>query len=69
MAEFERTTQHSSRCREQLDYAKKRMDEQTQKCTDAMKKVYGLCGTGRDANEACYKKHRTTLEAACGEHA
>jgi hypothetical protein len=31
MAEFERTTQHSARCREQLDYARKCMDEETKK--------------------------------------
>jgi hypothetical protein len=68
MQEFERTTEHSARCQKQLDYAKKRMDEQNKKCTDAMKKVYGLCGIGPDANEACYKKHRTDLEAGCGEH-
>jgi hypothetical protein len=70
MAEFERTTEHSARCRKQLDYARKRMDEQTQKCSDAMKKISELCGAiGRDGNDACYKKHRTSLEAACGEHA
>jgi hypothetical protein len=68
MAEFERTTEHSARCREQLELARKRMDEQTNKCSEAMKKVVGLCGGVRDANEACYKKHRKTLEAACGEH-
>jgi hypothetical protein len=68
MKEFERTTKHSARCQEQLDYAKKRMDEETKKCTDAMKKIYELCGIGPDANEACYKKQRPNLEAACGEH-
>jgi hypothetical protein len=64
MEEFERTTEHSTRCRKQLEFAKKRMDEETKKCTDAMVKANGVCG--RLANEACYKKQRTTLEAACG---
>jgi hypothetical protein len=68
MQEFERTTKHSARCQEQLEYAKKRMDEETKKCTDAMKKVYGVCGIGPDADYACYKKYRANLEAACGEH-
>jgi hypothetical protein len=67
MKEFERTTEQSARCREQLEYAKKRMAEETKKCTDAMKKVLGLCGSiEADANDACYKKHRPYLETACG---
>jgi hypothetical protein len=65
MEEFERTTQHSVRCKEQLSIATKRMQEESIKCSDAMQKVYGLCGIGQNANEACYKKYRPDLNAAC----
>ena len=65
MQEYEKTTQHSARCKEQLVIASKRMQEESEKCTDAMQKMYGLCGIGPNANEACYKKHRPDLSAAC----
>lgn len=65
MQEYERTTQHSTRCKEQLLNANKRVQEESIKCANAMQKVYDSCGTGKNANELCYKKSRPELNAAC----
>ncbi len=58
----------STECENKMEVAGRRIQEENKKCSDAMKRLYSICGDilKSEANAECYDKHRTELEAACG---
>ena len=62
----------SSSCKKQNDARRKKIEEENKaiqdaakKCSEAMQKMIGICGTGQAANAECYKNHREETGAAC----
>lgn len=58
----------SPNCRKQSEAAGQRILEKTKICNEAVQKMIRICGTGKDANEKCYKTHRAELEGICSEN-
>ena len=59
----------SARCRDSINSKSKRLQKESNRCSDAMKRLSSICGNilKNEANAECYDKHRLELEAACGK--